>query len=118
MNRKGFTLVELLGSLAILGVILCIGLYVTRGTLATTLSFLTDVSINQIYDAAELYIVENKTTWINADEEYTCLKVKDLVDVGYFQEDEVTTYKDSMIRIVRNPKTRVVDSVKMVDDCE
>ena len=43
MNRKGFTLIEFLGCMALLGVILAIGLYVTRGTLATALSTLTDV---------------------------------------------------------------------------
>ena len=38
MNRKGFSLVELLGCLAIMGIILCIGLYSAKGTLATSVS--------------------------------------------------------------------------------
>ena len=118
MNRKGFTLIELLGCLALLGLILCIGLYTTRGTLSTALSTLTDVSEIQISDAAQLYITENKTKWINDGEEYTCITVKNLVEMGYFEEGEVTTYKDKMIRVVRNPKTRVINSVKIVDVCE
>lgn len=117
VNRDGFTLVELLGSLAILGLILCIGLYATRGTLATAISTLTDVSSKQIYDAAELYVMENKTHWINNGEEYTCLTVRNLVDAGYFEEEEVTTYQDSMIRIVRESKTKVINSIRLVDNC-
>ena len=118
MNRKGFTLIELLGCLAMLGVVLCIGLYVTRDTLATALSTLTDVSVEQIKEASELYILENKTTWINDSEEYTCLTVNNLVDAGYFEVDEVTEYKDDMIKVVRNPLTRVIKDVMVVDECK
>lgn len=117
MNRKGFTLFELLGCLVILAVILGIGLYSTRGTLATTLSTLTDVSRKEIYDAAKTYILENKITWTNDGEEYTCLPVDNLVDAGYFEESEVTTYKNNIIRIVRDAKTRVVDEIELVSEC-
>ena len=118
MNRKGFTLIELLACLALLGAILGIGLYVTRGTLATTLSTLTDVSEKEIYDAAEMYILENKTTWINNGEEYTCITVDNLIEKGYFDAEEVTTYRDDMIKVVRNQNTRVIKSIKLVDVCE
>jgi len=118
MGRKGFTLVELIGCLALMGIVLCIGLVATRETLATALSTLTDVSESQIYNAAELYILENKTTWTNDGEEYTCLMVKSLVDAGYFEEGEVTTYKNKFVRIVREPKTRVINNIKLVDECK
>lgn len=117
MNRKGYTLIELLGCLVLLAVILCIGLYSSRGTLATTLSTLTNVSENEIYDAAETYVLENKMSWINNGEEYACLTVYNLVDAGYFETDEVTEYKDDMIKVVRDSKTRVVSSVKIVEEC-
>ena len=118
MNRKGFTLIEFLGCLLILGLILCIGLYTTRGTLATALSTLTDVSVNQIYDASELYVLENKTAWINDGEEYTCLTVNNLVAAGYFESGEVVSYRDDMIRVDREPRTKVITSIKLVDVCE
>jgi len=118
MNNKGFTLFELLGCLVILAVILGIGLYTTRGTLATTLSTLTDVSRNEIFDASKMYILENKTTWFNNGEEYTCLTVDNLVDAGYFESGEVTTYKNDIIKIVRDSKTRVVEKIEFVSECE
>ena len=117
MNRKGFTLIEFLGCMALLGVILAIGLYVTRGTLATALSTLTDVSVSQIYNATDAYIIENQTSWINDGEEYTCIKIKQLVDAGYFENDEVINYKNKSVRVVRETKTKVIESMGLVDDC-
>ena len=119
MKKNGFTLIELLGCLALLGVVLCIGLYVTRDTLSTSLSTLTDVSSNQIHDAATLYVREYKTNWINANgEEYACITMEQLVDSGYFDYDEVVNYYNDYIRLVREPKTRVIDSVQIVESCE
>ena len=117
MNRKGFTLIEFLGCIALLGVILCIGLFVTRGTLSTALSTLTDVSISQIYTATDAYIVENQTSWINDGEEYTCIKIKELVDAGYFDSEEVSNYKNESVKVIRDPKTKVTKSMSLMDDC-
>ena len=119
MNKKGFTLIEMLGCLALLGIIFCIGLYSARGTLATSLSMLTDVSENEIYNASKLYVSENGVSWTNvSEEEYTCLTVQHLVDEGYFEYGEVNSYDSNYIKIIRNPDTRVIDSVKIVDSCE
>ena len=118
MNNKGFSLIELLGSLVLLGLILCIGLYSARGTLATSLSTLIGVSENEIYDTAEMYVLGNPVTWIKDTEEYTCLTVTDLVDAGYFEENEVLSYKDNKIKIVRDEHTKVVNNIKLVDICE
>lgn len=119
MNKKGFTLIELLMCLVLLGFVLGLGLYVTRDTLSTSLSTLTDVSINQIYDAAELYVTENGVSWINIDnKEYTCLSVDNLVDMGYFDYDEVTSYNGNIIKVERLSTSKVVNSVRFVDRCE
>ena len=118
MNNKGFTLIELLACLALLGVILGIGLYVTRDTLSTSLSTLIDVSEKQIYDAAYSYVLENDVIWTNVNgEEYTCLTPKNLVDDGYFDNDEVTIYKNNMIKVVRESKTKDINKIKLVDEC-
>lgn len=118
MNRKGFTLIELLACFALLGVILGIGLLSARGTLATTLSTITDVSRNEIYNASKTYVLENGVNWTNDSEEYTCITVRNLVEKGYFEEDEVRTYINDKIRLVRNQTTKVIDSVSLVDVCE
>ena len=117
MNRKGFSLIELLGCLAIMGIILCIGLYSAKGTLATTLSTLDDISDNEIYNAAKTYILENKITWINDEIEHTCITISALVDSGYFKENEVIAYKDKSVKIIREPITKVITNTTIVEEC-
>lgn len=118
MNRKGFSLIELLGCLVLLAIIMCIGLYSARGTLATTLSTLNDVSTGEISDAAINYVLENSTTWINSnDEEYTCLTVDELVDGGYFKDEDVKSYKDKQIKVIRDSKIKTINSSRLVDEC-
>ena len=51
MNNKGFSLIEMLGCVALLGIILCISLFINRKTLATSLSTLDNISNNEIYKA-------------------------------------------------------------------
>ena len=118
MNNKGFSLIELLGSLIILGVILGIGLYSARGTLGALDDSMNQVSENEIYDAASLYVIENPIRWINDGEEYTCFDILELVDYGYFEQDEIEKYYNNSIRIVRNGNTKVIENITFVDSCE
>lgn len=118
MNNKGFGLIELLGCLVILGLIFGIGLYSARGTLSTSLTTLDQVSENEIYDMAEIYIMENSVTWINNDIEYTCIDIDRLVDMGYFKREEVSGYIDKFVKVVRDSNTKVINSTKLVDLCE
>lgn len=118
MNRKGFSLIELLACLLLLGVVLYIGLYSTRGTLGKTFSVLTEISENEIYDTSEMYILENDVKWNNGDVEYTCLSFRELVDVGYFDYSDVKEYIDKDIKVVRDNITKVISSVNIVDVCE
>ena len=118
MDNKGFTLVELLACLALLGAVLGIGLYVTRDTLSTTLTTLTDVSEKEIYDTAKIYVLENKVEWKNNNPEYTCITINNLVEKGYFDFDEIMSYKDKKIKLERDNQSKVIDIVKFVDVCE
>jgi len=118
MNNRGFTLVELLGCLVLVGVVFGIGLYSTRGTLSTTLTTLNSVSENEIYNAAENYLIENGIRWINTGDEYACVGIDDLVDMGYFDYDEVVNYKDMVVRIERDIVTKVINVRELVDNCE
>ena len=119
MNNKGFSLIEMLGCLALLGLVLCISLFINRKTLATSLSTLDNVSSNEIYKASESYVMEQKINWINYNnEEYTCLTVKELVDYGYLRDNKVSDYKDEIVKVTRNPMTKTINGVNFVDICE
>ena len=118
LNNKGFSLIELLGSLALLGLILCLGLYSARGTLSTSLTTLDNVSDNEIKNAAELYVLENSKAWIHDEEEYACVNISILVDEGYLKNSEISSYKGMMVKIIRDSKTKVITNRIIVDDCE
>ena len=118
LNNKGFSLIELLGSLALLGLILCIGLYSARGTLSTSLTTLDNISENEIKNAAEIYVIENPVSWVHDGDEWSCITTLNLVDKGYFGDSEVTSYKDKKIKIIRDSSSKVITSVVIVDSCE
>jgi len=118
LNNNGFSLIELLGSLALLGLILCIGLYSARGTLSTSLTTLDNVSENEIKNTAEVYVIENSVSWINDGEEWTCISVDGLVDKGYFEDRDVEFYRNKKVKIIRDSKSKVITNKIIVDDCE
>ena len=72
LNNKGFTLFELLISLLLLGVILGVGLYHSRGTLGTSIDTINSVSEKEIYDTAEVYVLENNVSWNDNGDDYIC----------------------------------------------
>jgi prepilin-type N-terminal cleavage/methylation domain-containing protein len=118
LNNRGFSLIELLGSLALLTLIFCIGLYNAGGTLSTALTTLDNISDGEIKNAAEIYIIENPVSWINDGNEWTCITTFDLVDKGYFDDSDVTSYKDKKIKLVRDSISKVITNVSVVDSCE
>ena len=118
MDNKGFGLIELLGGLVILGLILGIGLYSARGTLSTSLTTLDGISENELYDMAEVYIMENSVRWNNGVDEYTCVSIEWLVGMGYFDDNEVSNYKNKFVKIFRDSNTKVVNNRVLVDRCE
>ena len=118
LNNRGFSLIELLGSLALLALILCIGIYRAGDTLSTSLTILDNISENEIKNSAEIYVIENPVSWIHDNGEWTCITTLDLVDKGYLDEDDIISYKDKEIKIVRDSSSKVITSVLIVDSCE
>lgn len=120
MNRRGFTLIEMLACLAVLGLVLGIGLYATKDTLSMTVNSLNKVSDNEVFDAAELYVSEVNSNWNidNQGNEYTCVLIGNLVDFGYFNEEEVEDIINNKVKITRNINNKVVINTNYALDCE
>jgi len=118
LNNRGFSLIELLGSFAVLALILCIGLYSARGTLSTSLTTIDNISENEIKSTAEIYVIEHPVTWIYEVDEWTCITTSNLVDKGYFDDSEVSSYKEKEIKIIRDSRSKVITNVLIVDSCE
>ena len=112
MNNKGFTLTELLAVVAIMGVILGITIYMTKGTTATSLTQIEEASDNQIFDSARAYIMETNKAF-NSDG-YVCVLMQELVDYGYVKN---TSDMDAIIKITRNRETKVIEEIKYVNSC-
>ena len=115
MKKNGFTLVELLVSLAVLGIVLAIGIYSTKGTLATSLTGFRNVSDNEIFTAARNYVIGEN---ISLENGYTCVYVKDLVDYGYIENIESTQVLDRLVKVSRSNITKTIDKINYVDTCE
>lgn len=115
MKKNGFTLVELLVSLAVLGIVLLMGIYATKGTVATSLIGLRNVSDNEIFVAARNYVIGEN---ISMKKGYTCMYVKDLVDYGYLGDTNSDEIKNRLVKVSRNNKTKVIDKIKYVDVCD
>lgn len=113
-NRNGFTLVELLGCIALLGIILGIGLYTTRDTFSSTLTQLRNVSDSEVFASARTYGLENSKIF---DETNTaCITVMDLIDLGYLDNTTDEEIINKKVMLIRNDNY-VITSVNYTDNC-
>ena len=115
MKKNGFTLVELLISLAVLGVVLLMGLYATKGTAATSILGIRDITDNEIFSAAKNYVIGEN---ISMKKGYTCMYVKDLVDYGYLVNTSGQELENKLIKVFRNNTTKTIDNIKYVEVCD
>lgn len=118
MNNKGFSLIELLGSLVLLTIILGIGLFMAKDTLSTSILTIDKITEKEIIDTAKQYVLENNVKWKNDLEEYTCIKISTLADYGYFNNNDIKDYNNMFVKIVRNKKNMVITNSTLVDICE
>lgn len=112
MNRKGYTLIELLAVLAIIGIIFGLVIYYVRGTSASTMTQIDNINDNMIFNAAKNYVLEMNKQY--NQEGYLCINTNELVEYGYIKKIDI----DKIIKITRNVKTKVVEKVEYVDICE
>ena len=115
MKKNGFTIIELIGCLALLGIILLLGIHAYRGQTATALSRLRVVSKNEVFAAAEIYVMENNVSFTRSG--HTCVRVRDLIDYGYLKDTNDEEVRNKSVKISRNNLTKVIDDVKYVDKC-
>ena len=115
MKKNGFTLVELLVSLAVLGMVLLMGIFATKGTAATAVFGIRSITDNEVYEAAKNYVVGED---ISMKKGYTCMYVKDLIDYGYLVDTDDSKLEKKLVKVSRNNRTKVIDNVKYVEVCD
>ena len=114
MDNKGFTLVELLVSLVLIGIFSLVIVYFVHGTLSTTMTQIDSISDNQIYEASKSYVIENN---MFKGSDSVCITVQNLIDYGYLDNTISDELKGKKILITRNSNS-VIQSVEYVVDCE
>ena len=80
MNNKGFTLIELLASLVIIAILFGIAMHLFRGTYASAITQIDNVSDSEIYGATEAYVLETNAF---KNKDYACVMIKELIDYAH-----------------------------------
>ena len=105
-NNHGFTLVELLAVIAILGIVVSITVYVGINAVNKAKEKSYKTTINNIERMAGTYLEENgdRLFYISKNDgsniEYQCITIENLIDGGYFKNDVLNSQvsKDDKVK--------------------
>ncbi len=111
IDRKGFTLTELLASLVIIGILFGVVIYLVRGTFASTMTQYDNINDNMIFEAARSYVLETDAF---GSKEYACVKVKELFEYGYLNN---AINDNRIVKVIRNNTTKVIEEIKYAHEC-
>ena len=114
-TKRGFTLVELLATLAVLSIVLSIVVFSTSGVINNAREKSYETTINNVLVAGGNYTVENPelSEWEECDSgncEYQCISVNELISNGYFKGDILES------EVEKNVNIKEVDSVYIERD--
>ena len=138
MNNKGFTLVELLATIVIIGLLAGIATYSVIGTINNSKKAGEKIFTKEIKNAIESYLATNgyglvkKGTYIvehnNKTETITQLgitsgkdiTIKDIIDEGFLESDKLINpaNKEKCFEDKTNPNTKIYPSIKVYKTSE
>ena len=125
-NNKGFTLVELLATLAILSIVITIVITVALNIVNSSKDNSYKVTINNIENEAGNYVVENseRLQWNDYSDniQYQCITVKNLIDKGFFNGDVLDSHvsknqkvkSNDYILLLRNKDNKTVNTSRLL----
>lgn len=114
MDRQGFTLIEMLACLALLGIVLGIGLVASKETLSTSLTQFRVISQTEVFEAARTYAISENITFDNG---YACVNVSELIELGYLEYTNNEDIKNKIVQINKNNSTKVIESIRYIKVC-
>ena len=115
MNNKGFTMVELLCSIAILGIVLIMGICAARGSLANSLMATGNVADEDVYRAARNYVLDNDNRYGNSYS--VCVSVQTLIDYGYLSKIGSKRVKNKLVKVSRDDGTFEIYDIRYTNSC-
>ena len=112
-KKNGFTLVELLSTVVILGVVLSVTVYIVMKNINKAKDNAELITYNNIKSAAKVYNDEVASYWnIKDDYEYSCISLGDMIEIGYFDENIINENdklsKETKIKVVRDKDSKVI----------
>ena len=117
LNRKGYTLIELLAVILIIGLILGFSTYGIINAFNTSKNKSLTISINSIKEAAETYATEkndDSSYWLDItdkENKYFCITIEELMNKGLLDKKaESTKFKKSDFVLVKKNKVTNVNS--------
>ena len=117
LNRKGYTLIELLAVILIIGLILGFSTYGIINAFNTSKNKSLTISINSIKESAETYATEkndDSSYWLDItdkENKYFCTTIEELMNKGLLDKKaESTKFKKSDFVLVKKNKVTNVNS--------
>ena len=112
-NKRGFTLVELLSVVVILGIITSITILLIMNNINKSRENTKLITYNNIKKMAATYNDEVSAYWNTKDNyEYSCLSLGNMIELGYFDENIINENnglnRDTMMKVVRDKDSKVI----------
>ena len=82
MNKKGFTLAELLGVIVILGLICLVAFPPILNSIKKSKNNIGEATLNVVYSAASIYVSNHPSDYKLIENSKYCVKIQSLIDEG------------------------------------
>lgn len=121
-KKKGFTLIEVLGVIALLAVISSVGIVTYSNYKERVEKKANDISIKSIITSTLSYYNENKLEKISSDGEYNyyCITINQLINTGYLKENDIKNVKgiatSNYVKLTENINNKTIDKKEIVGD--
>ena len=97
INKKGFTLVELLATILVLSIVVSITMYIAINTVNKAKQKTYQITIANITNNADNYLTENSNRLFfvpDGSYEYQCITVNNLIELGYLDSEVLNSKVD------------------------
>lgn len=119
-KRNGFTLVELLGVVIILGIIALIATPPVINQIKKSNSKVNEANIRLLYSHGETYIREHNNSYSFSNGSNICVSLQTLIDAGEIDEKELMTEgltKSKYLIYTVNSKGNLEYDIKVYNSC-